>query len=205
MLIQAALPFEVRWMMAQDMHTESLQWIWDFCKTIFVDRQVDNEKRIDTRGLREALRHLKTGGVLGIFPEGNIERPPKEILPFREGVGMLIARNGAEVLPVVIEGTPAVEPVWASLWTPSHVTLRFLEPILFDRSGKSRGPGSTPSDIADRLRDVFLEATGWPANDHSPTYKDGQWWYVDHEGNWKPAWAFTPVASDKPEAIATRR
>lgn len=176
MLIQSALPFEVRWVMAQDMRLASLDWLWRFGRVIFVDRENG-----DGQGLREAIRHLKSGGTLGLFPEGGIERPAGKLLPFQPGVGLLIARTKPIVLPALIEGTPQVDPAWASLWRASRSRVRFLSVIDFEAERVKAG------EIADRLRAMFAAASGWEANDHPPRFEQGRWWYVDASGTYTPA------------------
>ena len=66
-------------------------------------------------GAREAIKHVRGGGVLGIFPEGGLERPARTILPFQAGVGLIIRRTEAPVLPVVVSGTPIADQAWTSL------------------------------------------------------------------------------------------
>lgn len=153
-LVQAVCPFYVRYVMAEDMRLPTFEWLWNWSQAIFVDRV----KR-SAHGTREALRHLKEGGVLGIFPEGGLERPACHILPFEAGVGMIVKRTGAKVLPIVIDGTPAVDPAWASLWTSSHARLRIKEPIDY------RGSGLSATQITEDLRARFAEWTGWPLID----------------------------------------
>ncbi len=175
-LIQAALPFEVRWIMARDMRAPALERLWEFARIIFVDRRDGG-----SNGLREALRHLRKGGVVGVFPEGFIERPARALLPFQEGVGLLIARSGAGVLPVVIEGAPEVDPAWAALLHPSRSRLRFL-PIW--------RPGNLGrAEIGRALRRLFQEATGWPLCERRTVYRDGEWWTIDPDrgGGYVPA------------------
>ena len=138
-----------------------------------------------------------------MFPEGNIERPPGQILPFREGVGMLIARTGPEVIPILIEGTPQGSSAWASLWTRSRTRLRILEPVLFERSARKRDQnGATPDDITIKLRQVFLDESGWPSNPDAPRYEDGQWWYADGEGGWVAASESASTGGSKSERSA---
>jgi 1-acyl-sn-glycerol-3-phosphate acyltransferase len=151
-LVQVACPFEIRWMMAADMQIEFLRWAWEWLQVISVDRHGR-----DTVSAREALRHLKTGGVIGIFPEGAIERPAGEIMPFHAGVGLIVSRSGAPVLPVWIEGTPKAEHAWASLLRCSRSRIRFYPMI--------RYTNHSPQQIADDLRGRYLAWTGWPAND----------------------------------------
>lgn len=188
MLIQAAVPFEVRWVMAQDMRAPALHWLWEFGRIIFVERDRGADEPVRVSGWRDALRHLKRGGVLGVFPEGYIERPARRVLPFGEGVGLLVARTGAEVLPVIVEGTPQSPTAWGSLARRSHSRVRLLPPMTFEPDEPGDKP--SPARITRALREVFLQATGWPANDQPPVFRDGQWWYVDEGGAWMPASQF---------------
>ncbi len=168
-LIQVTCPFEIRWIMALDMRLPTFEWFWTWAGIISIPR--GNE----LGATREAIRYVKLGsketdvstgasggnggGVLGIFPEGSIERPEREILPFLRGVGLIIKKSNALVLPIVIEGTPQVDPAWASLWRPSRSRLAFKQPIDY------RATSLTPDEISADLRRRYLEWTGWPAND----------------------------------------
>ncbi len=149
-LLQAALPFEIRWMMARDMADPRLDRFWGWLRVIRVDRTA-----ADPRSLLTAVRHVRQGGVLGLFPEGFLERPPRQLRPFRPGVGLLVARCGCQVLPVVIEGTPQFDPAWASLFRLSRSRLRILPPLKADHLP------NYPDEIRRFLEEVFVEATGW--------------------------------------------
>jgi 1-acyl-sn-glycerol-3-phosphate acyltransferase len=153
LLIQAACRFEVRWLMATDMRVRALEWLWNYAHIIFVDRSGR-----DSMGPREAIRHVKAGGVLGIFPEGGLERPPRTIKPFMAGVGLIIKRTGAPVLPVVVDGTPIADVAWASLVRRSRAVLTIQEPIRY-------GPEWGAEAITEDLRRRYVQWTGWPAND----------------------------------------
>ncbi|MCW5768398.1 MAG: 1-acyl-sn-glycerol-3-phosphate acyltransferase [Phycisphaeraceae bacterium] len=157
-LIQVVCPFEIRWIMAMDMRLPSFEWFWTWARIISIPR--GNE----LPATREAIRHVREGddghgGVLGIFPEGAIERPERQILPFLRGVGLIIKKSEAIVLPVIIEGTPQVDPAWASLWRPSSSKLTFKQPLDY------RGSGLSAEEISADLRRRFVEWTGWPANE----------------------------------------
>ncbi len=157
-LIQAACPFEIRWIMAEDMRVPQLQWLWTWGRIIFVDRSRGNE----VRATRTAIEHLKSGGVLGIFPEGHLERPPKQIRPFLRGLSLIVRKTGAPVLPFVIDGTPTGDPAWSSLWRTSRSTLTAKPAINYADEDLAH------LDPADDLRERFMQWTGWPANDRKP-------------------------------------
>lgn len=152
LLVQVHCPFWIRWMMAQDMRVPQLEFLWRWARIIFVDRS-----RGELASVRESLRELRAGGVLGIFPEGGIERPAEQVRPFEPGVGMLIARSGARVLPAIIRGTPPVDPAWASLWHRGRAIVEFFPIIEYDA-------GMKPDEIARDLRERYMQWTGWPAN-----------------------------------------
>lgn len=157
LLIQAKCPFEIRWIMAQDMRYPILEWFWEIARIIFIDRQSG-----ELGGTREAIRHVKAGGVLGIFPEGGLERPARTILPFQAGVGMIIRRTGAPVLPLVITGTPVADEAWQSLLRTSRSVLT-PQPLI-----RYSGPEWTAEKIAADLRQRFADWTGWPLNERVP-------------------------------------
>ena len=158
-IIQADLPFFIRWMMAKDMRAPVLEWFWTWWRIIFVDR--DNA---DGQSVREAVRHLKGGGVIGIFPEGALERPPRQVLPFQDGIGLIIRRSKAKVLPVVVDGTPQYNPAWASLWHKSQSIVRYYPVIDYAETDLSA------KEIAEDLRRRFLDWTGWPANEREDAW-----------------------------------
>jgi len=149
LLIQAVLPFEPRWMMAADMRHPLGEWLWRFGRIIFVDR-----KASDPVGVREAMRHLSGGGVLGLFPEGGIERKPRTLRPFQPGIGLLIRRSDARVLPIVIEDAPMTPTAWGALSRSSRPTIRVMEPIDYGRS-------MPPAEVAADLQARYQAWTGW--------------------------------------------
>ncbi len=163
LLIQAACRFEVRWIMAEDMRLPWLEAFWEWGGVIFVDRENPS-----TSPVRMAMTHLRAGGVLGLFPEGHIERPARTLLPFHAGVGAFVRPTGAAVLPVVIEGTPTrVRSAWGSLFTPSRARLTFHEPIRYGRE-------LSPAEIAEDLQKRYLGWTGWPAAGRSAAYAEAK-------------------------------
>jgi len=149
LLVQAACPFEVRWMMAQDMMKPGAEELWAFTRVIPVDRQGR-----DRTSVRAGLRHLAQGGVLGIFPEGAIARPARTLKAFYSGVGLIVSRSGASVLPMVIQGTPEGVAAGKSLITPSMSVLRVLPMVRFEK-------GTDAATITRALEELFAHETGW--------------------------------------------
>jgi 1-acyl-sn-glycerol-3-phosphate acyltransferase len=155
LLVHLVSGHDIRWMMARDMRTPMLETFWNWMRIIDVDRIAG-----DPAAAREALRELAQGGSVGIFPEGGLERPPRQLIPFEPGVGLIIKKSRAIVVPVVIDGTPQVDPAFASLWHPSRSRVTFHEPINYEDSGLGA------KDIAQDLFDRYRDWTGWPVNEN---------------------------------------
>lgn len=159
-LIQSATPFETRFLMARDMQPTALRELWDWIGVIAVNRDEP-----DSTAARAAIRWLKEGGldgqggVIGIFPEGGIERPRRRLLPFMPGIGLIVLKGRARVLPVIIDGAPYTRTAYGSLLFRSHARVRFLPLIDYSTSGLGA------AEIAHDLERRFAEATGWPMNE----------------------------------------
>lgn len=163
LLVHLVAGHDIRWMMARDMRTSRLETFWNWMRIIDVDRIAG-----DPAAARQALRELAQGGTVGIFPEGGLERPARQLIPFEPGVGLIIKKSRATVVPVVIDGTPQVDPAFASLWHPSRSRVTFHEPIDYG------GSGLGAKDIAQDLFERFRNWTGWPVNEHPPEITEGR-------------------------------
>ncbi|MCP3905099.1 MAG: 1-acyl-sn-glycerol-3-phosphate acyltransferase [Planctomycetes bacterium] len=153
LLIQAGSRFLIRWMMAGDMMSPTLDWLWQDQYVIPVGR--DGK---DSGPLREAIRHVKAGGAVGIFPEGRITVPPRELRPFLPGVGLVVTRTRAPVLVVWVSGTPDTNKMGEALATRSHARVVFVDLMEFPDE-------RDPTVVTERLRQRIHEASGWPFNE----------------------------------------
>ena len=84
----------------------------------------------DTTATRSALRALKEGRVLPIFPEGRIlQTSGREIGEGKPGVAFLATRADVPVIPAYIRGTPPSNHFLKSFFTPSHARVVYGPPI----------------------------------------------------------------------------
>lgn len=91
----------------------------------------------DQAATREALRALKRGQVVSIFPEGRITpRRGQELGPGLPGAAYLALRSGVPVIPAYIRGTPPTNNIWKSLLGPSEAEVVFGPPIDLSRHGE---------------------------------------------------------------------
>jgi 1-acyl-sn-glycerol-3-phosphate acyltransferase len=84
----------------------------------------------DTAATRSALRALKEGRVLPIFPEGRILKTSgREIGEGKPGVAFIASRANVPVIPAYIRGTPKSNYFLKSFLTPSDARVYYGEPI----------------------------------------------------------------------------
>jgi 1-acyl-sn-glycerol-3-phosphate acyltransferase len=114
-------------------------------------------------GIKEALRRLKRGEMVLIFPEGTRTRDG-QIAPFRPGFTALAARSGAAILPVAIDGAfrawPRSRP-WPGL---GRIRVQFGLPIL-PAEIVGRDERELLAEVERRVRDrhAELRAGGLPS------------------------------------------
>jgi len=82
----------------------------------------------DAGALRTALRVLKNGGALLVFPEGT--RGEEGVLrPAKAGAGMLAVLGAARVVPVYVSGSGRAWPRGRRFPRPARVTVTFGPPL----------------------------------------------------------------------------
>ena len=103
--------------------------------SIKVDRLGDaRAQKANIRPLLTALRHIRSGGALGLFPSGIVShakwRSFKVTDPkWDEGLGQLIRRSGATIVPIYFDGSNSVLFQAAGLVHPSLRVLLLLREL----------------------------------------------------------------------------
>jgi len=156
-LVQLATRRPIRWFMAAGMMSPWGNWFWRYERII----PVHYDAR-DARGAVEAIRHLREGHALGLFPEGGIERPPGAIRPFLGGFGSMAVKSGARIVLVAIEGAPRCRTAFGSLFEPSRARVRLVKVFEPPVSG---GGAAAAEALVKEVRKALAEALGWPLDD----------------------------------------
>ncbi len=89
----------------------------------------------DVGAFKEALRHLRSGKPLGIFPAGRIPAPGEAVEP-HDGAVVLALRSGAPVVPVQVSGTVYDGNVGKCFLRRQRTRVRFGPPIDLSSYGK---------------------------------------------------------------------
>ncbi|MCF6526633.1 1-acyl-sn-glycerol-3-phosphate acyltransferase [Streptomyces sp. JJ36] len=133
---------------------------------------------------RHALRALRSGEIVGVFPEATIS-PSFTLSSFKSGAARLAQEAGLPLLPMALWGTQR-------LWTKGRgrdfgrnhipIGIRVGEPL-------RAAPGELATAVTERLRDrvqELLEAAqrAYPA---APRDADDAWWLPAHLGGTAPA------------------
>jgi 1-acyl-sn-glycerol-3-phosphate acyltransferase len=99
-----------------------------------------DQKNADRSALMGAIRVVRHGGAVLIFPEGT-RSADGELQPARPGLGMIAAKTGAPVVPVHLAGSFAAFPKGAKFPKAAPVEVRIGRPLILPQ-----GSGGERSD-----------------------------------------------------------
>lgn len=96
---------------------------WPVLGPIFPELNVIpvDRKNADRSALMGAIRVVRNGGAIVIFPEGTRSTDGK-LQPAQPGLGMIVAKTGAPVVPVRITGSYEAFP--RDRFLPTHATIQ---------------------------------------------------------------------------------
>jgi len=83
---------------------------------------------VDVQAVRNAIRVVQNGHILGIFPEGE-RNWDNRMLPFKRGTMRLVLALGVPVIPVGISGAYGLMPRWTHRIRRVPVHVRFGVPV----------------------------------------------------------------------------
>ena len=93
----------------------------------------------DRGALKKAVEYLQAGKAVAMFPEGQ-RSLEGELLPAEPGVGMIVLRSKAPVIPVALVNTEKLLPPHSSFFKCSNVKVIYGKPIqlddLYEQSGR---------------------------------------------------------------------
>ena len=149
----------IRFLMAREYYeTFGLQWFFRGLGAIPVNRDGN-----DLSATREALKHLKQGGVIGVFPEGGIQEEDDALADAKNGVALLALKTGASIYPVYIDGPSSFDSIVVGVFKPTRTKLIRGAPIEIaepERKPSREDLARVTETIMNTLRDLREQATG---------------------------------------------
>ncbi len=124
----------IRFLMANEIYAKShIRWVFRAFRCIPVQRG----KR-DIRAIRTMLEGLAAQEVIGLFPEGGLDR--HRLDAGHLGVGYLAIKSGAPVVPasIVWDGPHSVTSMVKTLLVPSKARIKYGKPLLFPQEVRPR-------------------------------------------------------------------
>jgi 1-acyl-sn-glycerol-3-phosphate acyltransferase len=130
---------------------------WPFFGPLFPAMNVIPVERDgnDMSALREVIKKVKDGNAVLLFPEGT-RSLDGQLQPARAGIGLVIAKTSAPVLPMRIFGAYEAFPKNARRFQPSRITVVIGEPIYFSEEEIS----STSRETYQMLSNRVMESIG---------------------------------------------
>lgn len=148
MLLQAGSIRMIRWLMLTQYELKPLGPLWRAIKPISLDR--DNG---DIAKIRQVVEILKEGELVGIYPEGGLQRSKRELKPMEPGIGMIAKRSGATIVPAWIDGPAVSDRMLVHMFKPSRSVVIFGEPYTPEA-------GMDAKQITEDLRQRLLALSG---------------------------------------------
>lgn len=114
-------------------------------------------EEMDRRAPREALRLLREGQAVLIFPEGGRSKDGR-LQPFKPGAFRLALAAGAPVVPVTITGAFEAWPMTRRFPRPGRVTVTYHRPLTAADLPPGSDPKSWPALLAEAARRAVASA-----------------------------------------------
>lgn len=125
---------------------------WPFFGPLFPAMNVIPVERDgnDMSALREVIKKIKEGNGVVLFPEGTRSKDGN-IQPARAGIGFVIAKTGAPVLPMRIFGAYDAFPKNSKRLHFTQITVVIGEPLVFSAEEISSATRETYQKLSDRV------------------------------------------------------
>jgi 1-acyl-sn-glycerol-3-phosphate acyltransferase len=115
---------------------------------------VDSETGRDRTALKAMIRILRAGQGTVVFPEGQ-RTPDGELQPAQPGLGLVVAKTLAPVVPMRIFGAFAAWPIHRKWPRPGRVTIVVGEPIHFTPQDLEPGGKEVYQRLSQRVMDAI--------------------------------------------------
>jgi len=140
--IAAAYLFEINW----------LGYLLRMANSIPIHRE-NNINNI--KSIKQALKILQQGGVLGIFPEGGVDRQ-KDDLPIKAGAAYLATKVGVPIVPIKIKGADKVLPRGAKfIRSLNKIEVEIKKPISCSKRSNLNRKEIIRNTVESYIREIY--------------------------------------------------
>jgi 1-acyl-sn-glycerol-3-phosphate acyltransferase len=115
---------------------------------------VDSETGRDRTALKALIRILRAGHGTVVFPEGQ-RTPDGTLQPAQPGLGLVIAKTLAPVVPMRIFGAYEAWPIHEKWPRPGRITVVVGEPIFFTQGDVEGGGRELYQRLSQRVMDAI--------------------------------------------------
>jgi 1-acyl-sn-glycerol-3-phosphate acyltransferase len=116
-----------------------------------------NRTGADTASMKRAIRLASEGRLVGMFPEGRINRTAKPLLNIRSGAALVASKSGVPILPCWIDGAPCGWAVWSGLFMSAHVRVFIGQAV---ETNSDDGIPLSPDELIERSMRQALDLVG---------------------------------------------
>jgi 1-acyl-sn-glycerol-3-phosphate acyltransferase len=129
---------------------------WPFFGPLFPAMNVIPVERDgnDMSALREVIKKIREGNGVVLFPEGTRSRDGN-LQPARAGIGLVIAKTGAPVLPMRIFGAYDAFPKDSKRMRVTRITVVIGEPLHFSADELSGASRERYQELGDRVMEAI--------------------------------------------------
>ena len=144
-VLQSMFPRRISFMMTELYYEGRGKWLFKLLHCICVKEEGSN-----IAALKGGMEVLKKNEVLGIFPEGGVNKEG-HLQEGNPGIGFLAIKSGVPVIPAFISGTYEALPKGAKIPKFSKIKVIFGKPITF----KTMNEKATKKGIVDVTRQIM--------------------------------------------------
>ncbi|MCA9063987.1 MAG: 1-acyl-sn-glycerol-3-phosphate acyltransferase [Planctomycetaceae bacterium] len=116
----------------------------------------------DMGPVKDALRRLEAGHLLGLFPEGrlNTRSPDECLLKGGTGVAWLAIKSGAPVIPVFIQNAPRSRSMVRAFLMPTRVRVRYGQPLDLSKWDGHKPSRAVLTEMTDHIMKSIADLGG---------------------------------------------
>jgi 1-acyl-sn-glycerol-3-phosphate acyltransferase len=169
LLIQLATKRVVHWLVAREyVEHPMMAWAFRILQSIPVNRA-----GIDTAATKQAIRIAKNGGLVGMFPEGRINKTDDVLLPGRPGAALIALKAQVPVIPCYVEGAPYDGTALGSFLMTARAKVRIGKPIDISEFYDSDGDREVQQALTKRFMVEIAHLAG--VDNYEPELAGKQW------------------------------